>query len=170
MKAKVAVVGVGGMGAEHLKNLSRNEKVEIVALCDISKEAADKAVAAYGGSAYTSYDEMLEKETLDAIFLCVPPFAHGDMEEKAAAKGIHLLVEKPVGLDIETVRRKQKVLDKAGIIVGTGYCLRYMDLVTKAKEYLQGKTIAMIRAHRFDGFVQVPWWREMAKSGGQLVE
>jgi predicted dehydrogenase len=170
MAVKVAVVGVGGIGAEHLKHLCESEKADLVAVCDIIQANADKAAENYGAKAYTNFDEMLEKEPLDAIFLCIPPFAHGDMEEKVAAKGISLFVEKPVGLDLETVRRKQQVLEKSGIIVGTGYCLRYLDTVAQAKEYLKDKKVAMVRAHRFGGLVPVPWWRDITKSGGQLVE
>lgn len=107
---------------------------------------------------------------MDALFICVPPFAHSDMEEKAARLGIHLMVEKPVGLDMETVQKKYEVIKKSGVICATGYCLRYLDTVQKAKEYLQGKEIAMVRGHYLTSFVQTPWYREMAKSGGQLVE
>lgn len=167
---RVAVVGVGGIAAEHLKHLQSNEDAELVAVCDIVKENAEKVANQYNAVPYTDFDAMLDNEELDALFLCVPPFAHGDMEEKAAARGIHLFVEKPVGLDMETVERKAKAISNAGIIAGTGYCLRYLDTVAIAKEYLQGKTIAMARAHRFGSLVTVPWWREMAKSGGQLTE
>jgi len=45
-----------------------------------------------------------------------------------------------------------------------------MTTITKAKQYLQGKTIAMVRAHRFGGLPETLWWRDMSKSGGQLVE
>ncbi|MFC5653312.1 Gfo/Idh/MocA family protein [Paenibacillus solisilvae] len=167
---RVAVVGVGGIAAEHLKNLHDNEQAKLVAVCDIVQANADRVAEQYGVVPYTEFDLMLEMETIDALFLCVPPFAHGEMEEKAAARGIHLFVEKPVGLDMETVEKKAKVIRESGIIVGTGYCLRYLDTVVKAKEYLQGKTIAMARAHRFGSLVTVPWWSDMAKSGGQLVE
>jgi predicted dehydrogenase len=167
---RVAVVGVGGIAAEHLKNVQENEEAELVAVCDIVKASVEKAAQQYNVVPYTDFDAMLDNEEIDALFLCVPPFAHGEMEEKAAARGIHLLVEKPVGLDMETVERKAKAIQDAGVIAGTGYCLRYLDTVAKAREYLQGKTIAMVRAHRFGSLVTVPWWREMAKSGGQLIE
>lgn len=170
MAVKVAVVGVGGIGADHLQHLYDSEKADLVAICDIVKANAGKAAEKYGVKAYTNFDEMLEKEPLDAVFLCIPPFAHGDMEEKVAAKGINLFVEKPVGLDLDTVRRKQQVLEKSGIIVGTGYCLRYLDTVAQARGFLKDKKIAMVRAHRFGGLVPVPWWSDITKSGGQLVE
>lgn len=167
---KVAFVGAGGIAAQHLKNLREIDSAEVVAISDINKAAAEQAAAPFGAKAYADFDTMLDNERFDALFVCVPPFAHGDVEEKAAARGIHMLVEKPIGLDMATVRKKAKAIREAGIIVSTGYCLRYLDTIAKAKEYLQGKEIGMVRAYRFGGLVGVPWWRDMSKSGGQLVE
>ncbi|MEC0371609.1 Gfo/Idh/MocA family protein [Paenibacillus chibensis] len=167
---RIGVVGAGIIAAEHMKHIHRNERAELAAVCDVAPGAAEAAVKQYGGKAYTDYDSMLEQEQLDALFICVPPFAHGDMEEKAAAKGIHLLVEKPLGLSMEEVRRKADVLEHSGIITGSGYCLRYMESVQRAKRYLEGKEIAMVRAYRFGGLPPNVWWVDHAKSGGQLVE
>jgi predicted dehydrogenase len=169
-KVKVGFVGVGGIAGVHLENVSKNIHAEIVAVCDIAEESAKKKGLQYNASAYTDIDEMLEKETLDAVFVCVPPFAHGDIEEKIVKRGIHLLVEKPLGLDIETVQKKAKIIKDSGVICGVGYCLRYLDTVAKAKEYLKDKSIAMVRGHYITSFVPTPWYREMNKSGGQLVE
>lgn len=167
---RIGVVGAGIIAAEHMKHIHRNERAELAAVCDVAPGAAEAAVKQYGGKAYTDYDSMLEQEQLDALFICVPPFAHGDMEEKAAANGIHLLVEKPLGLSMEEVRRKADVLEQSGIITGSGYCLRYMESVQRAKRYLEGKEIAMVRAYRFGGLPPNVWWVDHAKSGGQLVE
>ncbi|PZE20535.1 Gfo/Idh/MocA family protein [Paenibacillus xerothermodurans] len=170
MVVRVGVVGAGGIGAEHLKHLHNNEYAELAAVCDIVQANAERAAAEFGAAAYSDFDEMLAKEQLDALFLCVPPFAHGHMEEKAAERGIHLFVEKPVGLDMETVERKRSAIESANIMVSTGYCLRHLDTIARAKQYLRDKKIAMVRAHRFGSFLPVPWWRDITKSGGQLVE
>jgi predicted dehydrogenase len=169
-KVKVGFVGVGGIAGVHLENVSKNSHADIVAVCDIAEESAKKKGLQYNASAYTDLDEMLEKEILDAVFVCVPPFAHGDIEEKIVKRGIHLLVEKPLGLDLETVQKKAKIIKDSGVICGVGYCLRYLDTVAKAKEYLKDKSIAMVRGHYITSFVPTPWYREMNKSGGQLVE
>lgn len=169
-KVKVGFIGVGGIAAVHLANISKNPYADITAVCDIIAENAQKKAEQFGVNWYTSADDLLEKEKLDAVFLCVPPFAHGDLEEKIASRGIHLMIEKPVGLDLETVRRKSKAIHDSGVICGVGYCLRYLDTVRKAKEYLKDKTIAMIRGYYLTSFVPTPWYRDIEKSGGQLVE
>lgn len=169
-KVKVGFVGVGGIAAVHLRNIAKNPDAAVVAVCDIAEENARRAGEEYNASAYTDFNVMLSNENLDALFICVPPFAHGDMEEKAARHGIHLMVEKPVGLDMNSVEKKLEAINDAGILCATGYCLRYLDTVAIAKEFLSGKEIAMVRGYYLTSFVKTPWFREMEKSGGQLVE
>jgi predicted dehydrogenase len=169
-KINVGFIGVGGIAAKHLENISKNEHASIVAVCDINPDRLREVGEQYGVPSYVNVDDMLQNESLHALFICVPPFAHGVIEEKAASRGIHLMVEKPVGLDLPMVRAKEKAISDSGIISSTGYCLRYLDTVAKAKEYLTGKQIAMIRAHYVTTFVPTPWYRKMSLSGGQLVE
>ncbi|TDL64739.1 Gfo/Idh/MocA family oxidoreductase [Rhodococcus qingshengii] len=169
-KVRVGFVGAGGIANVHLQNISKNEMAEVTAICDIHEETALQKAKEYGGTPYTNVDEMLEKEQLDALFLSVPPFAHGEIEEKAARKGIHLMVEKPLGLDYQTVAKKAEIIKQSGIINGVGYCLRYWETVAKAKEYLRDKKPAMVRGYYLSSFVPTPWYREWEKSGGQLVE
>ncbi|MDC3418033.1 Gfo/Idh/MocA family protein [Aquibacillus salsiterrae] len=169
-KVKVGFVGVGGIAAEHLKNIAQNQDADIVAVCDIVSESATKSGAQYDCQWYTDVDEMFHNEELDALFICVPPFAHGSIEERAAELGIHLMVEKPIGLELATVQSKHEKIKQANILCATGYCLRYLDTVAEAKRYLEDKEIAMVRGHYLTSFVPTPWYREMDKSGGQLVE
>jgi predicted dehydrogenase len=170
MSIRIAFVGVGGIAQTHLKALSANPDAELVAACDVRPDRAEAAAEQFGMAAYTDVDQMLDQEKPDALFLCVPPFAHGNLEEKAAWRGIHLFVEKPLGLDMAVIRAKASVIREAGILAAAGYCLRYQDLAQKAKAYLRDKPIAMVRAHYMCGFAETPWWRDLSLSGGQLVE
>lgn len=169
-KIRVGFIGVGGIATVHLNNIAKNEHAEIIAVCDISEENVNEQGEKFGANKYTDYEEMLQKESLDAIFISVPPFAHGEMEEKIVEKGIHLLVEKPIELDASTAFKKAKVIRESGVINASGYCLRYLDIVQRAKEYLVDKKIAMVRGHYISGFVSTPWYRVKNQSGGQLVE
>ncbi|QHT62431.1 Gfo/Idh/MocA family oxidoreductase [Paenibacillus lycopersici] len=169
-KARVGFIGAGGIASAHMEALAKNGKVQMTAVFDVVPASAEKAAAKYGMQAYASYEALLDADAVDVLFVCVPPFAHGDIEEKACARGIHLFVEKPLGLDMDVIRKKAAIIREAGIMSASGYVLRYLDTASKARAYLQDKTIGMVRAHYMTGFVATPWWREMAKSGGQLVE
>ncbi|EHB56640.1 oxidoreductase domain protein [Paenibacillus lactis 154] len=167
---KAGVIGAGGMGAVHIKNLHEHEHVQLAAICDSNEALAKAQAEQYGAAYYTDGSVMIEQEPLDVLYICIPPFCHGDLEERAAAKGIHLMVEKPLGLDLEAVRSKAKAIADSGIIAASGYCLRYLDTVAIAKDYLKDKKIGMVRAHYITVPVPTPWWRKKELSGGQLVE
>ncbi|WP_407269723.1 Gfo/Idh/MocA family protein [Radiobacillus sp. PE A8.2] len=169
-KVKVGFIGVGGIASVHMANIAQHEHADIVAVCDIVEASARAAGEKFGATVYTDSSDLLEKEKIDALFICVPPFAHGNIEEKAAQLGIHLMVEKPIGLDLPSVQTKLKAIEDAGILCATGYCLRYLDTIEKAKGFLNGREIAMVRGYYLTSFVHTPWFREIEKSGGQLVE
>lgn len=167
---RVGLIGCGGIAKDHLENVMASEIAEVVAVSDIRVEAADVMSRAAGAAAYTDYQSMLAKEQLDAVFICVPPFAHGEMEEHVAARDVHMLVEKPVGLELEQVHRKQRAIAESGIINATGYCLRYLDTVERIQAWLSGKTVALARGWYLTRFVEAAWWRKRSQSGGQIVE
>lgn len=170
-KVKIGFIGVGGIGSVHVDNVRKIEAAEIVAVCDVNAENAAKKAEELGLSKfYTDVDEFLESEELDGVFICVPPFAHGEIEEKVVNKGVNLLVEKPVSLDLHTAYSKLDTINKSGVINACGYCLRYIDVLDQAKTYLNDKKIAMVRGHYLSTFVPTPWFREKEKSGGQVVE
>jgi predicted dehydrogenase len=169
-KVKIGFIGVGGMAENHIKKLQKIEQAELTAIYDINAERAKQVADTYGAEVFASDREMMDSGKVDALFVCTPPFARGTVEEEAAAKGIHLLSEKPVALDKETARRISRAIDQAGIINSSGYCLRYLETVQKAKSYLEGKKIDMVLAYRIGGLPPMKWWAQQDKSGGQVVE
>lgn len=169
-KVRIGFIGVGGMAEHHIKTLKKIDNAELTAVHDLNMERAKQIADTYGAETFASSDELLNSGKVDALFVCTPPFARGEIEEQIAAKGIHLLAEKPVGLDLETAQRNSRAIQKSGIINSSGYCLRYLENVQKAKKYLEGKQIDMVLTYRLGGLPGVKWWREMDKSGGQNVE
>lgn len=169
-KVKIGFIGVGGMAEHHIKTLQKLEHAELTAVFDINTERAKQISDTYGPEVFASEQQMLDSGKVDAIFLCTPPFARGTIEEQIAAKGIHLLSEKPVGLDMETAKRIGKAINASGIINSSGYCLRYLDNVQKAKAYLADKQVNMVLSYRIGGLPPAKWWAQLDKSGGQIIE
>lgn len=170
MAVRVGFIGVGGMAEHHMKTLQKVEHVQITSVYDINQARAAEVAKQFGAVSYAGAEELLQSGQVDALFVCTPPFARTGIEAEAARRGIHVLSEKPVGLDMEQVRETERVLAESGVIHSSGYCLRYMDIVAKAKAYLADKDIAMVMAYRFGGMPEPRWWRMLEQSGGQLVE
>ncbi|MDF2717350.1 MAG: oxidoreductase [Paenibacillus sp.] len=169
-KVRIGFIGVGGMAEHHIKTLQKIEQAEFAAVYDINGERAKQIGDTYGAEVFASAQQLLDSGKIDALYVCTPPFARGTIEEEAAAKGIHLLSEKPVGLDMVTANRISKKITESGIINSSGYCLRYLDTVQKARSYLADKQIDMIQAYRIGGLPGAKWWTQMNMSGGQIVE
>lgn len=98
---RIGVIGCGGMGTTHylsLKVLSEKEDdVEVVALSDCRKEFLDKAASYFPEAATYEYGmELIEKEQLDIVHICLPSYLHAEHAVKALEKGMNVLVEKPV--------------------------------------------------------------------------
>ncbi|OYT48867.1 lipopolysaccharide biosynthesis protein, partial [Candidatus Bathyarchaeota archaeon ex4484_231] len=83
------MIGCGGIARMHAKRLSTLEEAKMTAYADIDVEKAKNFSETYGGKAYSDWHEMLDKEKLDIVYICLPPFAHTDEVMVAAEKGIH---------------------------------------------------------------------------------
>lgn len=172
-RVRVGFVGTGGIAEEaHLPALKEIEGVEIAAVCDTRREQAESIAQQFGGKVYLDHREMLDREELEALYVCLPPDAHTDVEVMAAAKGIHLFVEKPIGLTMEKSLAIAEAIKQSGVISCVGYQLRYVPVAEAVREFLVGKPISLVAVNRWGGIPGGPehWWRVMKRSGGMLHE
>ncbi|MEN3001672.1 MAG: Gfo/Idh/MocA family oxidoreductase [Armatimonadota bacterium] len=167
---RIGFVGVGGIAHAHLDALSQIENVALVAFCDVDASRAEATATRFSGRAYTDFEAMLRAESLDALYVCVPPHAHEGIEERAAEKGIHLFVEKPVARTLQRARQIEAAIQRAGVLSSVGYHFRYYSATDRARERLQGLPIGMVIGYWHGGMPGAPWWRQHALSGGQMVE
>jgi len=170
MAVRIGFIGCGGIARQHMRRLAKMEEVELAAYYDVEGEKARECANEFGGRAYESYEEMLEKEGLDAVYICTPPFAHGDIEKAVLAREIPFFVEKPIALSVRVAEEIAEELERKGLFASVGYHFRYFDTVERAKELLSEREIGMVLGWWLGGFVGTPWWRVYAKSGGQIVE
>ena len=170
MALRIGFLGAGGIARTHLNALSQLEEAQVVALCDIVEERAVNAAKQFNALAFTDHRKMLDEVKMDALFVCLPPFAHTDGEIIAAEKGIHILVEKPVALTMDKAEEIDEAISKAGVISSVAYHWRYAETTKRAMELLEGKEIAALHGYWLGGMPKVEWWRVKEKSGGQMVE
>ena len=97
---KIALVGVGGISGAHIPAWEEMPDVELVALCDIRPECMELYP---DKNQYLNFEEMLEKEEIDILDICLPTHLHVDFAIKAMEKGIHVLCEKPISLQKEDI-------------------------------------------------------------------
>ena len=170
MAVKIGFVGCGGIANAHMKNLAAIQSAEMVAFSDIIIEKAEQAAEEYGGDVFEDHREMYESANMDAVYVCLPPFAHTDQELLAAQAGLHLFVEKPIALTMEKAREVEAAIGDAGVISCSAYHWRTHDTIQWALDALADDTIAMVLGWWMGGFPGVAWWRAQDQSGGQILE
>lgn len=171
MAVKIGFVGCGGIANAHMKNLAKIDNAEMVAFSDIVEEKAQTAADEYGGKSFgADYVAMYENADLDAVYVCLPPFAHEDQETLAAEAGLALFVEKPVALSMDKAREIEAAIAEAGVINCSAYHWRTHDTAKWAMEALAGDTIGLVLGWWMGGLPGVMWWRQQDMSGGQILE
>ena len=103
MALQTAIVGAGIVSENnHFPAMSRNPRMELVAVCDRDEQAVRSAVREYGGRAYTDAEVMFAEESLDWVHVATPVQSHAELASAAIDRGIPVTVQKPA-----TVRRDE---------------------------------------------------------------
>lgn len=105
---KVAICGVGGVGEWHMSVLKRSEEAELVAVCDIKPENAQKAINKHGLHhlpVYTDLKKMLDETAVEAVHIATPSGAHMDPAITIMEAGRHVICEKPIEIQLPKIDR-----------------------------------------------------------------
>ncbi|WP_054955205.1 Gfo/Idh/MocA family protein [Paenibacillus dakarensis] len=171
MTLNIAIAGTGWFSKVHANILNKMGGVSIKAFVGTSLEKAERAAQEYSSAkAYANFEQMLDEVKPDAVYICVPPYAHGEMENLLIERGIPFLVEKPLGAEMEIPRKILNGVQQSGLITSVGYHFRYSDAAVRAAEMLQGRKIGMALGCWMGDMPQVSWWRKQEGSGGQFIE
>ncbi|MCL4509438.1 MAG: Gfo/Idh/MocA family oxidoreductase, partial [Chloroflexi bacterium] len=175
---RIGFIGSGGRAVREMLDLVQIPEVAIAALCDISEERIDQALAQLQGrtsarlspAKFTDYRSMLDGVELDAVYVSLPPFAHGAVEHAVIDARRALFVEKPLAADMGVAREIDAHIKDKGIINAVGYQWRYAEPFARARDALRQVPIGLVIAIRLGPLPPAAWWRRQAQSGGMLVE
>jgi len=101
---RIGLVGAGNVADRHARVLSRFDDVTLVGVTDVVPDAALRLAQRYDVPVFQDLDGLLGAAP-DAVYLCVPPFAHGVAEEAVLDADIPIFVEKPIAGDLPTAAR-----------------------------------------------------------------
>lgn len=145
---KTAIIGCGSIAATHAKCIQAIPEHEFTAFVDIKLERALAFVNQYGGHAYQSLEELLEKEKIDVIHICTPHYLHTPMAIYGLEHGVHVFMEKPPVISREQLVLLQEVTSDKQL----GFCFqnRYNPSIIKVKELLAtGSTGSILGARGY---------------------
>lgn len=114
-KLKVGVIGIGQVAAIHLDAYRAHQEVEVVALCDLVYEKANRAASELQvPNVYTDYRELLKQEDLDFIDICTPNALHAIIAIEGLHAGKHVFTEKPDAINVEGVLEMAEAARQSG--------------------------------------------------------
>lgn len=169
MGIRVGLVGAGGVGARHARVLSGFADVEVAGIWDADPGSAAALADDVGAPVAADLTALLGRG-VDAVWICVPPFAHGELELAVVRAGLPLFVEKPLAADLPAAERVAAAVAAAGLPTATGYHWRHLDTVDRARAALAGATVRLVDARWWGTTPPPAWWSRADRSGGQVVE
>ena len=176
-KLKVGIIGCGRISVMHLVSASELQEAELVACCDIKKDRADEVAKKYGINAYYSYEEMLEKEKLDAVHLCLPHYLHSKVACYAFERGVNVLTEKPMDVDLASAQNAVKKAKEKGVLYGVIFQCRYNNSAQLVKKAVDSGKLGKIISARStltwtrpdEYYLESDWKGTWDKEGGGVV-
>jgi predicted dehydrogenase len=169
MTVRVGLVGAGSVGGRHARNLAGFADVELIGICDADPTAAGRLAGELGVPVVADVPGLL-KAGVDALWLCVPPFAHGALELSVVRAGIPFFVEKPLATDLRVAQLVADAVAAADLPTATGYHWRHLDTVERAGRALDGRSVRVVEARWWGETPPPAWWSRAESSGGQIVE
>ncbi len=102
-RIKFAIIGCGRISYKHIEALENHkDTVEIVSVCDINRERAEEKGLLLGCSYYVDYNKMIDSEDVDVVAICTPSGLHPSIGIDCASRGIHVISEKPMAVNLES--------------------------------------------------------------------
>ena len=150
-RLKVGVVGVGVMGRNHARVLAEMAGVELVGIVDPDPKQREAVAATLGCAAFTDLDELLAHD-VDAVTIAAPTHLHHDLAIACIARGINLLVEKPIAPTVEEGRAIVAAARRAGVTLMVGHVERFNPAVESIKRAIQNQDILSIAITRVGPF------------------
>ncbi len=165
---RVALLGCGGIAARHA-GAATALGFDLVGGCGRDLDRTRSFTDTHGGEAFVDLDRMIDAVAPDLLIATLPPYARSGEIEHAAARGVHLLVEKPIALDLAAAEHMAAAVAAAGIVAAIGFMYRFGDAV-KAWRAADTGPVGLYAGTYHCNALHADWWREEAKSGGQILE
>ena len=146
-KARIAIIGTGWWSTyTHIPGLKDNPDAELVAICDRSPDALERALQAFGPiKAYQDYGEMLATEKLDGVVVATNHSTHYEVTKACLEAGQHVLLEKPMVLHAAHAHALIKLAESKGRELIIGYPWHYTQVAQQARAIIQSGELGPIQ-------------------------
>jgi predicted dehydrogenase len=167
----VGLIGCGGRGSYDAGIANQDPRARVMALCDKFPDQFDRSettIKSTNTRKYTEFEKLLSAPDIDAVFIVTPPFEHPRMLEAAIEAKKHIYCEKPIGVDVEGVRRAMAAGKKAdpSKTIAVGFQQRYGPEYLEAYKRIQGGAIGELANARGFWIANDPFTRKPYADSG----
>lgn len=169
----VGIVGLGAQAQNHLSVLSKDKRVRIVGVADVVSTIAESTAKKYSCKSYKTYEDLIDSEELDAVYIVTPNVYHYDALKYALSERLNIFCEKPMVIKLEHARELVDTVKSTGVLFQVGHNRRFSLVYKRVKELVESSKIKpyMVIMKMVTGELQRPTWGADAKiSGGHLYD
>lgn len=163
---RIALIGAGIMGRQHLHHLRQLPDAELCAIVDPSPQAAQLADE-FGVAYFGDLQTLLDTRRAEAVIIANPNSSHVPSALRCIEMGLPVLLEKPVGVHLSEVRELVAAVERSGVPVLVGHHRRHNPLIVKARKLLQDGALgrlttvtALWQLQKPSSYYDVAWRRE----------
>jgi predicted dehydrogenase len=166
---RVAVIGAGWIAADHVDVLTKRDDVELAAVCDVDRSRAER-LAPEGANVYERWEDVLEREQAEAVWICTPPLAHREPALAALEAGVHVYLEKPVARTPDDAAAIVEAAAASDAVIAIGYQWHATEVLDDLRSALEGQQIALLAGHSIGPTGSRPWFLDRRQGGGNVLE
>ena len=158
----MGIIGVGNIGSAHASSIYRSDvpHMKLCALCDNDSERLKKIRAAFPDvPCYSCASELIESGSVQAVIIATPHPAHPPIAKLAFESGLHVLTEKPAGIDCKSVRGMMEAAKKSGKLFGVMFNQRASNLFRAAYDIVHTGGLGELRRVVW---IITNWYRKQA--------
>jgi predicted dehydrogenase len=149
MTLRAGIIGCGSISQSHLEAFREQPDVEIIACTDVVRDAARKQAEQFSiPHVCDDAGALLDRDDVDLVSICVPPKWHAELLVEALARRKHVLMEKPLAMDLAEADRMVDAAARSDRIVGVALVHRYLPVYPVLRDLLGGGAIGTIRRVR----------------------
>jgi len=157
----VGIFGIGWVAGEHIKAYMQNPNMKVVALASRKRQSAQAKKAELGLDCdiLDNYESLLKRDDIDVIDLCSPNFLHAEEAISAASTGKHVVIEKPIAMNIKELTAVKNAIVKAGVKSQVGFISRWNSHIRSIRSMIDKGGLGEIFYVEIDYYHEIgPWW------------
>jgi predicted dehydrogenase len=133
---RAAVIGVGSIGRHHVRIYNQFDDVQLVGIADTDAGRREGIARRYKIPAYASHEQLFEQQRPELVSIAVPTVNHLEVALAAIARGIHVLVEKPIAATVEEADEMIRRAAEKGVTLTVGHVERFNPALAELKRQL----------------------------------